>query len=121
MPHSSRRISRRRNVRHPVSWVVDVRKGEHFLYASIANVSELGLFVATPTPMPEGTELELRFQPPGHEAFHVRAVVRWVNTVSSGVPNPGVGVALLGIDAPMRDRLKALIRAIAYVEDDDIA
>jgi len=121
MPPSSRRISRRRNVRHPVSWVVDVRNGEHFLYASIANVSELGLFVATPTPMPEGTEVHLRFQPPGHESFEVRGVVRWVNTVSSGVPNPGVGVSLMGVDTATKERIKALIQAIAYVEDDDIA
>ena len=72
MPPSSRRISRRRNVRHPVSWVVDVRNGEHFLYASIANVSELGLFVSTMTPLPEGTELELRFQPLGKPALSWR-------------------------------------------------
>ena len=121
MPNSSRRISRRRNVRHPVSWVVDVRQNDHFLYASIANVSELGLFVATPTPMPEGTEVDLRFQPPGHEPFQVRGVVRWVNTVSSGVPNPGIGVSLQGVDAATKERLKGLIQAIAYVEDDDIA
>lgn len=121
MPPSSRRISRRRNVRHPVSWVVDVRNGENFLYASISNVSELGLFVSTITPMPEGTELDLRFQPPGHEAFEVRGVVRWVNTVSSGVPNPGIGVSLVGVDATTKERIKALIQAVAYVEDDDIA
>jgi type IV pilus assembly protein PilZ len=121
MANSSRRISRRRNVRHPVSWVVDVRQGEHFLYASISNVSELGLFVATPTPMPEGTELELRFQPPGHEAFMVRGVVRWVNTVSSGAPNPGIGVSLQGVDSGTKERIRELIQAVAYVEDDDIA
>ena len=121
MPPSSRRISRRRNVRHPVSWLVDVRRGEHFLYASIANVSELGLFVAMSTPAPEGTELELRFQPPGHDPFVVRGVVRWVNTVSSGAPNPGVGVSLQGVDAATQERIKDLIQAIAYVEDDDIA
>jgi type IV pilus assembly protein PilZ len=121
MPPSSRRISRRRNVRHPVSWVVDVRNGENFLYASIANVSELGLFVSTMTPMPEGTEIDLRFQPPGHEAFEVRGIVRWVNTVSSGLPNPGIGVSLAGVDAATKERIKGLIQAVAYVEDDDIA
>ena len=120
MPPSSRRISRRRNVRHPVSWVVDMRSGGHFLSASIANVSELGLFVATPTPLPEGTRVELRFQPPGHDEFCVAATVRWVNTVSSGVPNPGIGVSLVGIDAATRKRVQALIQAIAYVEDGDL-
>jgi len=121
MPPSSRRISRRRNVRHPVSWVVDMTAGEHFLYASIANVSELGLFVAMPNPLPEGSTLELRFQPPGHDPFEVRGVVRWVNTVSSGAPNPGVGVALVGVDETTKERLKDVIRAIAYVDGDDIA
>ena len=121
MPPSNRRISRRRNVRHPVSWVVDMKAGEHFLYASIANVSELGLFVAMQAPLPEGSELELRFQPPGHESFDVRGVVRWVNTVSSGCPNPGVGVALTGVDEATKERLKDLIRAIAYVDGDDLA
>ncbi len=121
MPPSSSRISRRRSVRHPVSWVVDVQCGDNFLYAAVSNVSELGLFISMPVPLSEGTLMNLSFQPPGHEVFAVRAVVRWVNTASSGAANPGVGVALLGLDAATKERLKDLIRAVAYAEEDDLS
>ena len=48
--------------------VISHRSGETedtFLYACITNISAMGIFVRTDTPLPVGTRLTLRFAPPG--------------------------------------------------------
>lgn len=101
-------------------WSVDCETEDTFLYASIANISELGVFVRTTDPPEVGTRLVLRFAPPGSRApFVVEGVVQWVNPVlalSIG-PNPGMGVRFVEISIEDRERLVDAIRTIAYVRD----
>ena len=40
-------LDNRRSERFAVAWSVDCQTGDTFLYASIRNISELGIFVAT--------------------------------------------------------------------------
>ena len=94
---------RRAADRVEVVWSVDCETEDTFLYASITNISELGIFVSTREPLSVGTRLTLRFAPPGaREPFVLAGVVQWVNAVkgfSSGVAEetgkrwfPGVGL-----------------------------
>lgn len=111
-------IERRTSERIAVTWSVDCLTEETFLYASIRNISELGIFVATLDPLPVGTALTLRFAPPGvMEPFLLPGRVQWVNCVKPLADNlnPGMGVCFVDLTIDARERLVEAIHTIAYV------
>lgn len=116
-PDSDGSVERRISERIAVTWSVDCETDDTFLYASIKNISEMGIFVQTKEPLEVGTMLTLRFAPPGHQPFVLRGVVQWVNPVRalSVSPNPGMGVRFIELTDEDRERLVEAIRTIAYV------
>ncbi|WXB10997.1 PilZ domain-containing protein [Pendulispora albinea] len=90
---------------------------ETFLYASITNISEMGIFVKTLEPLPIGTRLLLSFAPPGYEPFKLAGVVAWQNQLKlqADNPNPGMGVRFMDLGIQDRERLVEVIRTIAYL------
>jgi type IV pilus assembly protein PilZ len=119
-PSSAPPASNRRSYdRFDVTWSVDCVAEDTFLYASIANISQMGIFVRTVDPLAVGTRLMLSFSPPGHEAFKLEGVVAWVNKVRPGGdnPNPGMGMKFVSLALEDRERLVEIIRTIAYVRE----
>ena len=116
-PDSEGGVERRISERIDVTWSVDCETDDTFLYASIRNISEMGIFVQTKQPLEVGTMLTLRFAPPDHQPFVLRGVVQWVNPVRalSVSPNPGMGIRFIDLTVTDRGRLVEAIRTIAYV------
>lgn len=113
-------VERRNFDRYDVEWSVDcVAQDDTFLYASITNISEMGIFVRTVEPLAIGTPLRLLFAPPGAEPFRLDGAVAWVNRVraSGDNPNPGMGIRFVSLQPAERERLVDVIRTIAYVRD----
>ena len=110
---------RRSTPRFEVTWAVDCSNGETFLFASITNISEMGIFIATRSPPPIGSQVSLRFTPPGEETFDLRGVVTWINPYREAGPNlnPGFGVRFSELVPEMRERIVDLVRTIAYLPD----
>jgi type IV pilus assembly protein PilZ len=110
---------RREHDRVDVTWSVDCVADDTFLFASIINISQMGIFVRTVEPLAVGTPLVLSFSPPGHEPFKLEGAVAWVNKVREGGdnPNPGMGVRFNGLTLEDRERLVEVIRTIAYVRE----
>jgi type IV pilus assembly protein PilZ len=110
---------RRVHDRHDVTWSVDCVADDTFLYASIANISEMGIFVRSEEPLALGTRVTLAFAPPGHEAFRLTGEVAWINPVrpNGDNPNPGMGVRFIDLTPDNRERLVEVVRTIAYVRD----
>ena len=114
-------VSNRRGTdRVEVSWSVDCESRDTFLYASIANISEFGIFVRTQEPLEVGTRLTLNFTPPGSdEPFVLHGQVQWVNAVRmlADNPNPGMGIRFVDLTSESRSSLIDTVRTIAYVRD----
>jgi type IV pilus assembly protein PilZ len=110
---------RRQYDRHPVAWAVDCVAEETFLYAKIANISEMGIFVKTTEPLAVGTDLDLSFAPPSAEPFKLQGTVQWINPVrdDGDNPNPGMGIRFRNLSVEDRERIVEAIRAIAYLND----
>ncbi|MCA9597084.1 MAG: TIGR02266 family protein [Myxococcales bacterium] len=111
---------RRAADRVDVVWSVDCETEDTFLYASITNISELGIFVSTREPLPVGTRLTLRFAPPGaREPFVLQGEVQWVNPVKVLAENlnPGMGVQFVELGVGDRERIVDAIHTIAYVRE----
>ena len=104
-----------------MSWSVDCQAEDTFLYASIANISAMGIFIRTTEPLDVGTPVDLSFAPPGYEPFRLQGQVAWINRVRSNGdnPNPGMGVRFTELTTEARERLVDVIRAITYVRDPD--
>lgn len=111
--------NRRNFDRYDVEWSVDCIASDTFLFASITNISEMGIFVKTTDPLRTGTRLRLTFSPPGAEGFKLEGTVAWVNpTRTNGDnPNPGMGIKFINLQLPERERLVEVIRTIAYLRD----
>ncbi|HXN31558.1 MAG TPA: TIGR02266 family protein [Polyangiaceae bacterium] len=115
-PHSE---NRRNYDRYDVEWAVDCIAEDTFLYASIANISAMGIFVTTVDPLSLGTRLVLSFSPPGYEPFKLEGEVAWINAVrpDGDNPNPGMGVRFVNLRPDDRERLVDVVRTIAYVRE----
>jgi type IV pilus assembly protein PilZ len=114
-----KRDDRRSHDRFDVEWSVDCVADDTFLFASIANISAMGIFVKTIEPKPIGTALVMSFSPPGIKAFKLEGEVAWVNKVrdDGDNPNPGMGVRFVNLKPDERERLVEVIRTIAYVRE----
>jgi type IV pilus assembly protein PilZ len=114
-----KRDDRRSHDRFDVEWSVDCVADDTFLFASIANISAMGIFVKTIEPKPIGTALVMSFAPPGYKPFKLEGEVAWVNKVrdDGDNPNPGMGVRFVNLKPDERERLVEVIRTIAYVRD----
>lgn len=113
--------NRRSAERFEVTWSVDCQTEQTFLYASIRNISDMGIFVATLDPLPIGTVITLRFAPPGaYEPFILMGRVQWVNALKPLADNlnPGMGVRFMDLTIDARERLVDVIHTIAYLRDE---
>jgi type IV pilus assembly protein PilZ len=105
--------------RYDVEWAVDCVASDTFLFASITNISEMGIFVRTTEPLEPGARICLTFSPPGAEGFKLEGRVAWVNPIrpDGDNPNPGMGVKFVNLKLDERERLVEVIRTIAYLRD----
>lgn len=110
---------RRIHDRFDVEWAVDCVATDTFLYASITNISEMGIFVRTQDPLKIGTKLRLTFAPPGGEGFELEGCVAWVNRMKPDGENinPGMGIRFINLAMDERERLVEVIRTIAYLRE----
>lgn len=112
---------RRRHQRYQVSLSVDYSEGDHFLFAYIENISEMGIFIRTDDPLPVGTQLTVRFTPEGSEPLELEGEVAWVNPVRTDGRdlNPGMGVSFHNLSLAQRERVVSAVRTVAYLQQRD--
>ena len=111
---------RREHRRVMVSMEVDYGCDNTFLFAYITDLSAMGIFIQTSEPLPPGTLLNLRFQPPGGAQLDVEGRVIWVNPPRKHDSiNPGMGIQFVDLTAAQREQIKVLVRTFAYLSDDE--
>ncbi len=112
--------NRRSYERYDTSLHVDIRSGETFLFAYITNISEMGIFIHSESPLSIGTELTLRFATEDGTPFELPGMVVWINPLrmNGDNPNPGMGVRFSELTLDQRERVVALVRTVAYLQDD---
>ncbi|HEU4410519.1 MAG TPA: PilZ domain-containing protein [Polyangiaceae bacterium] len=108
----------RRSEREPI-WFVDCDDEGNFLYASLSNISALGIFIRTLKPLGIGMHVTLRFAPRDMGPFTLSGQVQWLNPlrVLGDNPNPGMGVRLVDLSYDDRERVVQAVRTIAYLRE----
>ncbi len=115
-------VERRRHRRFDTSFAVDYSSGDNFLFAYLQNISEMGIFIRTDTPMEVGTELRLRFAVDDQEdPLLVDGEVIWINPYreSGDNINPGMGVRFKRLTPELREQIVELVRTVAYLHEGD--
>jgi uncharacterized protein (TIGR02266 family) len=98
-------------------------ESESNLYAGITNnISEGGVFVATPNLLDRGTVLDLEFSvPDGGPPIRTTGLVRWIREDLDSIEGPpGMGVQFVELDEAARRRLERFVqmRDTIYFDDD---
>ncbi len=101
---------------------VDYGHEDNFLFAYIRDISATGIFIATKSPEPPGTLLNMRFVPPGGsgESLALEGEVIWINKFQpSNRENihPGMGIRFTGLSKEQRQLLAELVKTFAYLSD----
>lgn len=100
---------------------VDYKCDDTFLFAYITDLSEMGIFIRTSMPHPQGTRMNLSFTPPGGPSIDIEGQVAWVNPFRPGRAdnlNPGMGVQFVDMTAVQKSQVMNLVRTFAYLSDD---
>ncbi len=113
-------IERRRFERYDTSISVDYSSGDTFLFSYIQNISEMGIFIRSDSPLPVGSVLELRFAPDGQTPLELEGEVTWINPYRplGDNLNPGMGVRFRGLEPELRERIVELVRTVAYLRSE---
>lgn len=113
--------NRRRYRRFDTAISVDYASGDTFLFSSMENISELGIFIRSLDPPPVGTSLRIRF---GHQHLdlELEGIVVWVNplrlasTAPNPNPNPGMGIRFEKLTPEQREQVVEFVRIVAYLQ-----
>lgn len=99
---------------------IDYRSDENFLFSYIQNISEMGIFIRSDSPLPVGTRLDLRFGLDGDSRLELQGEVVWINPYRPHGENlnPGMGVRFSNLTPDLRERVVELVRTIAYLQED---
>ena len=93
--------TQRRSLRVPYVVEVTLASEHNFWTGFTENLSEGGVFLATPREVAVGTQVQFELRlPTGVKTWQVRGEVRWVraaDAVDTGSP-PGVGVQFVDLD-----------------------
>jgi uncharacterized protein (TIGR02266 family) len=118
---AARPSQRREQKRVRVQTQVDLQSDANFYMGFSANISEGGIFVATVSAAPIGTEVDLSFSLPSGEQIACRGVVRWVREVNDQLPDsfPGLGVQFCDLDPEAYEAIRRFVSGrdpIFYVD-----
>ena len=107
---------RRQEKRHNVTINVNYSHGDTYLYSKSSNLSEMGIFLVSDTPLDAGSIIELHFDtPPGTEPVSVNGEVVWIDPGSATSPG-GMGIRFIHPPAETTARIRTIIRTIAYID-----
>jgi uncharacterized protein (TIGR02266 family) len=103
---------RRRSTREDLKIPVDYSAVDAFFSEFTTNVNEGGMFIATETPSPLGTEVALEFRLPGLEnPVNVAGRVAWVSDGKADSP-VGMGIEFHDLIPEVRTTVNDLVRRL---------
>lgn len=107
---------RRQEERHNVVVNVNYSHGDTYLYSKSSNLSEMGIFLVSDTPLNPGSIIELHFDTPvGTATVEVTGEVVWIDPGSATAPG-GMGIRFINPTAETTARIRTIIRTIAYID-----
>ena len=87
----------------------EVHSKDGMTFSSTTDVSKGGIFISTPEPLNDDSEITLSLYIPGEEPVDVKGVVKWIREDETENKKSGMGIEFIGISEKELDKLKKLI------------
>ena len=105
---------RRRSAREDLKIPVDYSAVDAFFSEFTTNVNEGGMFIATETPSPLGTDVALEFRLPGLERpVNVSGRVAWISDGKGDSP-VGMGIEFRELAVEVRATINEIVRRLRH-------
>jgi uncharacterized protein (TIGR02266 family) len=92
---------------------VDTKSEVHFdegmTFSKSTDMSNGGIFITTPEPLGQGSEVSLSLQIPGEESVEIKGVVRWVRESDDDESKSGMGIEFVDISENDLENIKKVV------------
>jgi uncharacterized protein (TIGR02266 family) len=100
---------KRKFERNKVNAKSEVHFDEGMTFSKSTDLSSGGLFISTPEPLSEGSEVSLSLQIPGEESVDIKGVVRWVRESSDDESKSGMGIEFVDVSESDLENIKKVV------------
>jgi uncharacterized protein (TIGR02266 family) len=87
----------------------EVHYDEGMTFSKSTDMSNGGIFISTPEPLSEGSEVSLSLQIPGEESVDIKGVVRWVREGDDDKVKSGMGIEFVDISDNDLENIKKVV------------
>lgn len=92
-------------------WVKsEVHSDEHITFSSSVDLSRGGIFISTPEPLSNGSEVSLSIHLPEHGEVEIKGIVKWIRSDETGSDKAGMGIEFVNINSELKKKLDDLIK-----------
>jgi|APIni6443716594_1056825.scaffolds.fasta_scaffold1211971_2 uncharacterized protein (TIGR02266 family) len=88
----------------------EVIADEHVSFSSSVDLSKGGIFISTPEPLSNGSEVNMSIHMPGHGEIEIKGVVKWVRTDEIGSEKAGMGIEFVNVSSDLKKKLDELVK-----------
>ena len=88
----------------------EVHSDEHVTFSSAVDLSRGGIFISTPEPLGNGSEVNLSIHIPGHGEVEIQGVVRWVRPDENASNKAGMGIEFININGDLKKKLDDIMK-----------
>ena len=87
----------------------EIHTPDGMTYSTSLDISNGGIFISTPEPIAEGSDVELSLQIPGGKEINVKGIVRWRREEGDKAKRAGMGIEFIGATESEIEKLKKAI------------
>ena len=88
----------------------EVYAEEHASFSSSVDLSKGGMFISTPEPLSNGSEVSMSIHMPGHGEVEIKGVVKWVRADETATEKAGMGIEFINVDGELKKKLDDLVK-----------
>ena len=88
----------------------EVHAAEHVSFSSAVDLSKGGVFISTPEPLSNGSEVTMSIHMPGHGEVEVKGVVKWVRSEESDSEKAGMGIEFVNVSSDLKKKLDDFVK-----------
>jgi uncharacterized protein (TIGR02266 family) len=101
--------NKRQTDRKPAKVKAEVHSESAMTYSSSVDLGDGGIFISTPEPLKEGSELSLSLSIGGSDPVELKGIVRWIREDGDDSKRAGMGIEFLGAT---KDQIEAIKKVI---------
>ena len=88
----------------------EVYAEEHASFSSAVDLSKGGIFIATPEPLSNGSEVNMSLHIPGHGEVEIKGVVKWARTDETATEKAGMGIEFVNVSSDLKKKIDEFVK-----------